>query len=60
MKCAGYPVELRPARDDGTGGWIAIVPEHPQFISCAATQQEALALIDQKLNKHIHQRPKTK
>lgn len=60
MKSASYPVELRPARGDGTGGWIAIVPEDPQYISCAPTQREALALIDLKMNALNPRSAKTK
>ncbi len=50
MKRTSYPIELRSTREDGTGEWVAIVPELPQFVSSGTTAQEALARIQAAMN----------
>lgn len=56
MRRATYPIELHSLREDGTGGWVARVPELPQCAAAGATAEDAVRNIQVKISEWA-QRP---
>lgn len=51
MRRTTYPIELRSLYEDGSGGWVATVPEIPQCVAMGSTPQEAVRNIETRLDE---------